>query len=138
MDGKDPNSQIKIINNEMDILERYPNMFSEKEIGEDTYYLEKPLIDTDSIHRFFITPSGPLMVCSLGSNDIWEIDGNNPNDIDLLLEMNETVANTRSLHLHDLLKEKHINSTPYFLRIFPYSHKESTEHMVIFLDSRYK
>lgn len=138
MDGKDPILDNSIINNEMDILERYPGIFFEKMIGEHSYFIEKPVEDKIINFRFFITPSGSVLVSSLIPKDIWAFNGEGPNDIPLLFELDNVVNNIRSLHIHDLVQQLHFNTTSYLLKILPYSHLESTKEMTSFLDTRYK
>lgn len=130
--------QKDLINNDLDILERYPNSFFEKQLGEHSYYIEKPLENVSGSFRFFITPSGAVAVSSLIPEEIWSLTGQRDNDIPLLLEVDNIVSETRSLDIHDLVKEMHFCSNTYFLRILPYSDKHTSNIIKCFLDRRYK
>lgn len=139
MDKKESGFQGELINNDLDILERYPDVFFEKQIGDHSYYIEKPLEeDKIATFRFFITPSGAVAVSSLKSEDIWSLTGEKEKDIPLLLEVDSIVSETRSLDMHDLVKEMHFCSNTYFLRILPYSDKHTSNVITCFLDKRYK
>lgn len=130
--------QKDLISKDSDILERYPNTFFEKEIGEHSYFIEKPLEDIPGSFRFFITPSGAVAVSSLIPEQIWSLTGEKDNDIPLLLEVDKVVSEIRSLDIHDLVQEMHFCSSTYFLRILPYSDKHTSNVIKCFLDRRYK
>ncbi len=138
MDKRESGLHVDLINNDLDILERYPDVFFEKQIGEHSYYIEKPVEDKIATFRFIITPSGAVAVSSLKSEDIWSLNGEKEKDVPLLLEVDNIVSGTRSLDMHDLVKEMHFCSNTYFLRILPYSDKHTSNVIKCFLDRRYR
>ncbi len=137
MDKTDNSIYSDLFNSKEDILERYNELFIEKNLDNTPYYLEIPTFDEPDVFRFIITPSGFVGVASLDRERIWEIDLNSEEDKRLLTRLDKMVEeNSNTDDIKNLVKEFRSDNQTYFLRILPYSQKRASEVLKCILDER--
>jgi len=127
-----------LINSQKDLLNRYPHLFTEHYLDEQSYYLENPNQQKLGLFRFMIFPAGILAVSSFRKDDIWDIETFRYRDM-LLLTINEVLKDkveSKKTDIKDLVQELHFDSNEYFLRILPYSDRHSSEVITSILDQR--
>jgi hypothetical protein len=137
MDRTDNSIHSELFNSKEDILERYNELFVEKNLDNTPYYLEIPTSDEPDVFRFIITPSGVVGVASLDKEHIWEVDLNSDEEKRFLTRLNRIVGqNNNTDDIKSLVREFRSDNQTYFLRILPYSQKRASEVLKCVLDER--
>ena len=137
MEKTDNSVYSDLFNSKEDILDRYGELFEKEELDDSQYYLELHTSDESDVFRFIITPSGFVGVSSLDRERIWEIDINSDEDKRLLTKLDKIVGeNSNTDDIKKLVREFRSDNETYFLRILPYSQKNTSEVLKCVLDCR--
>ncbi|HNW23679.1 MAG TPA: hypothetical protein PKH06_02870 [Candidatus Dojkabacteria bacterium] len=129
----------KLITSKEDILERYPGLFTEQYLDEQSYYLENGNPQKLGLFRFILFPTGIVAVSSFRNDYIWDIEQDKYKDM-LFLTIHEIAKDkieSNTTNIKDLVQELHFNTEEYFLRILPYSDRHSSDVTTSILDKRY-
>lgn len=124
-----------------DILNKYPELFTKHDLdSKESFYIENPNPQKLGLFRFMILPAGVVAISSLKKDTAWDIENCQSNG-DFLNELNNLVGEkieSGTRDMHHLVQELHYGREEYFLRILPYSDKQSSNVITSILDQRYE